>query len=336
MRLARLTTLALTALAWAPQAATAQTNSPGSLRQVLVNSRFVTIADNFLEDVGVDFRTVFDNVPDVPIPRRSQTAIAGGLDKAADALEGVFGPLGAVNGDNNGPQQATDVFGPDPFFVSDLLDDDGIDDLVPGVEDALGNAGGIVEDALGQAAGAVANALGRASNAVGNALSQAERVLGDLNVSLPSLPSLPDTVDDIIGDVLDDFDSSLPSLIDSLPDPVGEVLDDLLSGVNGADTLTEWVPIELREVDPRSFVTSVAQTPILSVIETFEPQFVSIPLELVPPVLEIPQFPHTVSLGGGSVSISLQASLAGSVPEPTAALLAGVALTLAATRRARR
>ena len=183
MRRACLATLALVAVGAVPRPAEA------GLRDIFVESRFFTVVDGFLEDIGVDFDLNLNDLPDVPLPAIAEDAIASGLDRAESAVDRVFGEGG----------------------ILDEVDVDLPDTIVPNLPDAP-DVDSIVEDALDTAEQAVDQALDRAEAAVDRALSRASAVLDNID------QNVSDRVEGILEDALNRAEGVLDGIFGN-PDP---------------------------------------------------------------------------------------------------------------------
>lgn len=72
--------------------------------QVAIESRFVTVSDNFLEEVGVDLRGLGDQSGGVGVPGRGGLPVAGGITTPVTFDDVFFGSAGAPTGIGTGSE----------------------------------------------------------------------------------------------------------------------------------------------------------------------------------------------------------------------------------------
>ena len=236
MRRACLATLALVAVG------AVQRPADAGLRDIFVESRFFTVVDGFLEDIGVDFDLNLNDLPDVPLPAIAEDAIASGLDRAESAINRAFVNRGVLNDLDadllNIDLPNIDLRGLD---LPDLDLPDIVTTNLPVVDE-------IIEDALGDAEQAVGRALDRAENAVGEALNRAEQVLGNLDVTLPAvIDSLPPVVEEVLEGIDSQLDGRVEGVLRDVLDRAEGVLDEIFGGddpVQAAELQTLTTPVE--------------------------------------------------------------------------------------------
>ncbi|QDT70646.1 hypothetical protein MalM25_36010 [Planctomycetes bacterium MalM25] len=355
-------TLTMLALLAATSAAPAGVN-------ISISSRIHQLTDTIFEGLGIDFDLELPPI-EIETSERAASAVNGALDRAQSAVNGVFGdggPLDDFQVDlpdvdqilNGLDLPAVSVPQVAELNVQEIVDDalgqanDVLDNLdlpnvdipqvsipsvnVPNVQqivdDALGRANDIlddldlpsvdlpnidvpavdipdvdqiVEDALNDAQDAVDDALGEAQEAIDGALDDAQDLLDDLDDLVPNVEEI---VEDALGEAEDAVEDAL--------DDVQDLLDDLDGIVPDVDGIVE---------DALGEASGVVED-VLSDIQVDLPPVAIEALESLP--IELP-----ISLGSTFLSSGpLFSASAVAVPEPSAALLACLAMGLARRRK---